>query len=627
MTQLAAFDSPIATFLDREIRELKNYPMVCQSLQAVAAFLRFDWNEREPYRDSSGRGCSTSGRSSSRRRTPETRGRGAGTPAAPASTARSRWNTPMPPGASCRDRRSGGTDDLRAVPGRTPELLRRFQARRLEAMERVANDFPGNQQTEKTPFDLPDLAAFEQKARTLAQALDEFVTIERHVELAAWKRSGRRRRSGGCCWARRCVVRYLEEDQAPGVGGAEPGERAAATAARRRSAPRPRGPPGRRAGQALQGTEGGDGLVAGGDAVPAAPGVDGLACDLDEVLGLTHAEGGRLAGALSPLDGRRAPAGGGADAFTPTAEADALRHAGRAGADHGAARRRAGGRGLGRGRDAGSRSRRLRTDGLRLRHHRPSPGAGEALHPRPGPERLLRIAAAQVAEGLGAPAAQNTLYERLAGADRPLPLWPEAAARARRASWPGWTRSTRPGRSTGSSRASGSTSASHGGDAGPARPGPARHRQELLDRPLRSSPGCRARWRPAGTSASSSPARPTRRPTCCSRTWSAVQEMLRGFAASQPEIFAAYFDPRLLDVPLFRDPAARRRSRRRDPAAKRRRREPGSRRAVEMLIEARGGASWRRRRAASTRLIKEQWPRSCSGTTSATAWCWTRRRR
>jgi hypothetical protein len=30
VTQLAAFDSPIATFLDLEIRELKNYPMVWQ---------------------------------------------------------------------------------------------------------------------------------------------------------------------------------------------------------------------------------------------------------------------------------------------------------------------------------------------------------------------------------------------------------------------------------------------------------------------------------------------------------------------------------------------------------------------------------------------------------------------
>ena len=48
VTQLAAFDSPIASFLDREIRDQKNYPMVCQSLQAVAAFLQFDWNDGTP---------------------------------------------------------------------------------------------------------------------------------------------------------------------------------------------------------------------------------------------------------------------------------------------------------------------------------------------------------------------------------------------------------------------------------------------------------------------------------------------------------------------------------------------------------------------------------------------------
>src|SRR5699024_4168638 len=45
MTQLAAFDSPIASFLDQEIRQQKNYPMVCQSLQAVASFLGFSWTD------------------------------------------------------------------------------------------------------------------------------------------------------------------------------------------------------------------------------------------------------------------------------------------------------------------------------------------------------------------------------------------------------------------------------------------------------------------------------------------------------------------------------------------------------------------------------------------------------
>src|SRR5207302_7981593 len=32
------------------IREHKNYPMLCQSLQAVAAYRRFDWNTPEPFR-------------------------------------------------------------------------------------------------------------------------------------------------------------------------------------------------------------------------------------------------------------------------------------------------------------------------------------------------------------------------------------------------------------------------------------------------------------------------------------------------------------------------------------------------------------------------------------------------
>jgi hypothetical protein len=51
VTQRAAFDSPVVTILEHEIHELKNYPMVCQSLQSVAAYLRFDWNSPAPYRE------------------------------------------------------------------------------------------------------------------------------------------------------------------------------------------------------------------------------------------------------------------------------------------------------------------------------------------------------------------------------------------------------------------------------------------------------------------------------------------------------------------------------------------------------------------------------------------------
>ena len=59
--------------------------------------------------------------------------------------------------------------------------------RRLEALEHVANSIQGNPNTQKTPFVLPDLAHYEDKAHDLANALHEFVTIERLVTLNDWK--------------------------------------------------------------------------------------------------------------------------------------------------------------------------------------------------------------------------------------------------------------------------------------------------------------------------------------------------------------------------------------------------------------------------------------------------------
>ena len=51
LTQLAGFDSPIVTFLEQEIQEFRNYPILCQSLQSVAVYLGFDWNQPLPYRE------------------------------------------------------------------------------------------------------------------------------------------------------------------------------------------------------------------------------------------------------------------------------------------------------------------------------------------------------------------------------------------------------------------------------------------------------------------------------------------------------------------------------------------------------------------------------------------------
>lgn len=215
MTQMAAFDSPVATFLSEEIKELKNYPMVSQSLQSVAKWLKFDWRQDRNYW------------SIFRERMFDYWGKlddaGAADTPPPWYIKNARFSSQIPLEYAYAtwgklDLPEAGAADLyaryRAV---SREQLLGFQQRRLEAIEWVAKDFRGNKDTTKGVFTLPDLADFEDKARNLRDALDEFMTIERHVSLSQWKNlrlqpPERRVLSGDTL-----VVRYLDADQAPGI--------------------------------------------------------------------------------------------------------------------------------------------------------------------------------------------------------------------------------------------------------------------------------------------------------------------------------------------------------------------------------------------------------------------------
>lgn len=214
MTQLAAFDSPVATFLEEELRELKNYPMVCQSLQSTARYLRFDWDEQAPFTEVF------------KERLFDYLGKLETENGGEWFTRRSRFNSQVPLEYAYAawgdlDAPTDGRQDPYAPYRRaTTELLQRFQARRLEAMRWIANDLGGNKLSRKTAYHLPDLAEFSDVARSMAQALDEFVTIERHVELEAWKGVRHAPPERRVLMGEALIVRYFEADQSPEVAAA-----------------------------------------------------------------------------------------------------------------------------------------------------------------------------------------------------------------------------------------------------------------------------------------------------------------------------------------------------------------------------------------------------------------------
>src|SRR6516225_4606991 len=211
LTQLAAYDSPIASYLDEEIRTFKNFPMTCQSLQSVAAYLKFDWNKPQPFRELfKARIFDYLGKLDIDGVSEWFTRRSRFSSSVPLEYAYAAWGQLPKPGAGQGDVFA----DFRAV---TKDLLTAFQVRRLEALEHVANLIQGNPNTQKTPFILPDLANYEDKAHDLAHALHEFVTIERLVALHDWKTIRHAPPERRVLMGEALLARYDEADQEPGV--------------------------------------------------------------------------------------------------------------------------------------------------------------------------------------------------------------------------------------------------------------------------------------------------------------------------------------------------------------------------------------------------------------------------
>lgn len=181
MTQTAAYDSPLATFLADELKERKNYPVLCASLHNVATYLKFDWGE---FRRRFYEGVFDTGGQD------EEAGR---------FSRRSRHGSQIP------------LEYARGAVSR--EELIAFQERRLEAIAHIAAQFVPNDKTTKTAFDLSSLSAPPPADTTLAGALAEFLAIERHTFLAGWRDTRQIAPERRVLLGETLRVRYLEADQ------------------------------------------------------------------------------------------------------------------------------------------------------------------------------------------------------------------------------------------------------------------------------------------------------------------------------------------------------------------------------------------------------------------------------
>ena len=227
LTQKAAFASPMTTFLDRELGR-KNLPLVCPSLTGVASYLGFDWGE---FGDEE-HGADLSYRQAFRARLFDATGRFEVTDADNAEfdgafyTARARFNSQVPleyAYAAWRELPSpeeGRIDLYRAYRGVTEDMLVGLMKRRLKALAHIADDFfsesfRGNPKVRKTPFDLPELGEYHDRAETLAGAMEEFCLIERHVGLADWKAKRLPGPEERLLRGDTLIARYHEDEQPP----------------------------------------------------------------------------------------------------------------------------------------------------------------------------------------------------------------------------------------------------------------------------------------------------------------------------------------------------------------------------------------------------------------------------
>jgi len=201
--QSAGFEAPVVTVVVNERRRFYNDPLAYDSLVRLAQMEGFDWGEyrrrfyRRVFDDLSN--DKEVGWYTRRIRFNNQ---------IPLEYVYAAWNALPPP----PDRGDDELIDYRAV---TSEHLKGFVEKRLEACQLLALQLPANPRTTKPTFDLSSITTYSRRSHTLADALAEFLLIERYVALVTWGQQHLPPPEQRVLAGVSLIVRYEPEDQDP----------------------------------------------------------------------------------------------------------------------------------------------------------------------------------------------------------------------------------------------------------------------------------------------------------------------------------------------------------------------------------------------------------------------------
>ena len=206
LTEAAAADPPLVSFLRNEVRRLKIIPLTCPSLSAVARWTGFDWRTPEDFPEIF--------RTRLFDDFDEADGR-LGSPRyvridsqPPLEYAYQAWGALPGP-------EPGSKDFFASFRKATADNLRSFASRRLEALAHIAAGFLERDRAGRTPVALGDVALIPPPSLPI-QDLSEFVLLEQKARLADWTLARPGPPEGRVAAGETLLATYHLQDQDPG---------------------------------------------------------------------------------------------------------------------------------------------------------------------------------------------------------------------------------------------------------------------------------------------------------------------------------------------------------------------------------------------------------------------------